>query len=102
MDLTMSYEIGPTETRLRKLRREYIMATGISPLKSNTVLVLAPNVWQHYLVETKLAAREAIRGSVTFEGVHVIVDHRLPQDVAYFAEESEDERRSRETFRNNH
>jgi len=91
--------MGPIEEKLRKLRREYVLATGISPMvsDSSTVLVMSGGLWSQYIAENKLEARVAFkRGEITFEGVRLIVDPTLPDDVAYYAEESIDECDQRE------
>jgi len=91
----MNYARGPTENKLRHMRREYITKVGVT---GHTILVISPEMWDNYLKEGKLQARMALidPDTFTFEGWTVVIDNTLPADVAYIAEETQDERSQRE------
>lgn len=94
--------MSPTELKLRKIVREYILKHG--PPTENTILVLSPDMWSNYIKENKLGARVELKPDtrVTFENITLIISNLLPPNRAYLAEESKDERRDRERFQRPH
>jgi hypothetical protein len=70
--------IGPIEKRIRKLRKDFLLATGWENLE-NAVLFMSKDVWDAYVIESELRIIQALPENITFEGVETRVMLDAPE-----------------------
>lgn len=74
--------ISNLEKRIRKLRRDFFIASGVEKMEGNSVLVLSKDIWDQYLEENeniKIDYTKSDLNKVTFESVMIMVLTDLPQ-----------------------
>ena len=60
--------MGPIESRIRKLRRDFMIASGFETM-TDTVLYISKDVWKDYKAENDLRIPIGLPEGLTFEGV---------------------------------
>jgi len=63
------------EARIRKIRRDFFIASGFETMEGTSTLFLSQDIWDQYCDEAKMhwASSSPKEGDYTFEGVEIIV-----------------------------